>query len=70
MFPLGGSSRATIPLATGSPPKTIGLARVCQLEGSGRRGPACHDDVGLQADQLLRERWYPIGVTTVPTVIR
>jgi len=27
------------------------------LEGNGRRGRACnHDDVGLQADQLLRER--------------
>ena len=30
------------------------------LDGDGRRGPVCHDDVGLQADQLLRERSYPI----------
>jgi hypothetical protein len=28
--------------------------------------PVCQDDVGLQADQLLRERSYPIGVTAVP----
>ena len=26
------------------------------LDGNGRRGPACQDDVGLQADQLPRER--------------
>ena len=26
------------------------------LDGNGRRGPACQDDVGLQADQHLRER--------------
>ena len=25
------------------------------LEGNGRRSPVCHDDVGLQADQLLRQ---------------
>jgi hypothetical protein len=36
------------------------------LEGNNRRGPECHDDVGLQADQLLRERWYSIGVMAVP----
>src|SRR5439155_24027539 len=36
------------------------------LEGSGRPVPGCQEDVGLQADQLLRERWYPIGVTTAP----
>ena len=35
------------------------------LDGSGRRGSACHDDVGLQADQLPRERWYPIDVIAV-----
>jgi hypothetical protein len=35
-----------------------------QLEGSGRRGRNCQDDVGLQADQLLRERWYPIDRRT------
>ena len=32
------------------------------LEGNGRRGRACQDDVGLQADQLLRERSRPIDV--------
>jgi hypothetical protein len=26
------------------------------LEGNGRWGPVCHDDVGSQTDQLLRER--------------
>ena len=36
------------------------------LEGSGRRGPRLSDDVGLQADQLLRERSYPIDVTAAP----
>src|SRR5215831_2349864 len=39
------------------------------LDGSGRRGRACQDDVGLQADQLLRERSYPIGVTAGPTKV-
>ena len=60
-FPLGRSSRGTMPVATGSitPAKTIGIVRV---EGSGLRGPACQDDVGLQADQLLRGRSYPIDV--------
>src|SRR5262249_27656273 len=32
------------------------------LDGSRRQGPGCYDDVGLQADQLLREHWYPIDV--------
>src|SRR6516162_11758105 len=36
------------------------------LEGDGRRAPACHDDVGLQADQLPREPSYPIDVTAAP----
>jgi hypothetical protein len=36
------------------------------LDGDGRRGAAWHDDVGLQADQLLRERSYPIDVTAAP----
>jgi hypothetical protein len=36
---------------------------------SGPDGPACQDDVGLQADQLLRERSYPIGVTAGPTKV-
>jgi hypothetical protein len=39
------------------------------LDGSGRRGRVCHDDVGLQADQLLRERLYPIGVSAGPTKV-
>ena len=39
------------------------------LEGNGRRGPACHDDVGMQADQLLRERSYPIAVIAGPTKV-
>ena len=36
------------------------------LEGNRRRGRVCQDDVGLQADQLLRERSYPIDVTARP----
>src|SRR6516225_5631218 len=36
------------------------------LDVNGRRGPDYQDDVGLQADQLLRERSYPIDVTTEP----
>jgi hypothetical protein len=39
------------------------------LEGSGRHGPACHDHVGLQADQLLRECSYPIDVGAAPTKV-
>jgi hypothetical protein len=37
--------------------------------GSGRRRrrhSGCQDDVGLQADQLLRDRLYPIGVIAAP----
>src|SRR5262249_8665111 len=30
---------------------------------------ACHDDVGSQADQLLRERSYPIDVSAGPTKV-
>ena len=40
------------------------------LEGNGRRGIACHDDVGLQSDQLPRERSYPIDVTSRPTKVQ
>ena len=36
------------------------------LDGNSRRGRACHDDVRLQADQLLRERSHPIDVTAAP----
>src|SRR5262249_48856779 len=39
------------------------------LEGDGRPGPVRHDDVGLQADQLLRERPYPIDVTAAQTKV-
>jgi hypothetical protein len=39
------------------------------LDGSGRLGPDSHDDVGLQADQLLRERSCPIGVITQPSKV-
>ena len=71
MFPPGRSSRATMPAGDG-----VGRARKddryrprLPLEGDGRRGPACYDDVGLQADQLLRERSCPSGVITVPTKV-
>src|SRR5215468_2536292 len=36
------------------------------LDGGGRRGPVYQDDVGLQADQLLREPSYPIDVIAPP----
>src|SRR6516165_51801 len=36
------------------------------LEGNSRRRRACHDDVGLKADQLLRERSYLIYVNAEP----
>jgi hypothetical protein len=39
------------------------------LDGSGRRGPICQDDVGLQTDQLLRERSCPVDVTAAPTKV-
>jgi hypothetical protein len=38
------------------------------LDGSGRRDPGCQDDVGLQADQLLRERAYPIDLCVLPRI--
>ena len=40
------------------------------LEGCGRQGPVCHDNVGLQADQLLRERPYPNDVIAVPPKVQ
>src|SRR5215471_10550922 len=42
---------------------------VFTLEGNGRRGRVCQDDVGLQADQLLREPSYSIDVTAGPTKV-
>ena len=36
------------------------------LDGSGRRGAVCHDNVWLQADQLVRKRPYPIDVIALP----
>src|SRR5215471_14339111 len=38
------------------------------LDGKGRRSPVCHDDVGLQTDQFLRERSYPT-VVKAPTKV-
>ena len=35
------------------------------LDGNGRGGHVCHDDLGLQADQFLRERSHPNDVTAV-----
>jgi hypothetical protein len=39
------------------------------LDGDRRLGRACQDDVGLQADQPLRERSPPIYVTAGPTKV-
>ena len=58
MFPPGRLSRGTMPLATGSPTpaKTIGIVRVSRWTAAVAGAPGCYDDVGFQADQLLRER--------------
>jgi len=40
------------------------------LDGDGLQGRVCQDDVGLRADQLLREYSYPIGVSTGPTNVQ
>jgi hypothetical protein len=40
-----------------------------RLESNGRRGPACHDDVGLEAHQLLREGSHPINVRAGPSKV-
>jgi hypothetical protein len=59
-----------MPLATGSLTftKTIGIVRVSRWT-AGVVGSACQDDVGLQANQLLRERWYSIEVAAGPTKV-
>src|SRR6516164_2203867 len=69
MFPPGWLTRATRPLRTGSPTaaKTDRDRPRLPLEGNGRRGRLCQDDVRLQADQLVRERPYPIDVIAAPT---
>ena len=58
-----------MPLAMGSltAPKNDRDRPRLPPDGNRRRGPDCKDDVGLQADQLLRERSHPIDVTAVPT---
>ena len=59
----------TMPLATGSlSPATDDRDRH-PLDGSGHRGRVCQDDVGVQADQLLRERSKAIGVIAGPTKV-
>ena len=70
MFPPGGLSLATKPLATGSatPAKTRDPPRL-SLYGNGRRGRVCQHDIGLQTNQLLRKRSHPIGLTTGPTKV-
>ena len=40
------------------------------LDGGGRRDPDCHDDVGSQSDQFLRERSYPNDVGAGPTEVQ
>ena len=51
-----------MPLATGSPAfaKTIGIVSVSRWRAM---------NVGLQADQLLRERSHPTGVNAAPTKV-
>src|SRR5262249_16489818 len=68
MFPPGRLSRGTMPLATGSPTlaNTDRDRPRIALDGSGHRGRACQDGVGLKAHQLLRECSNPIDVTAAP----
>jgi len=71
MFPPGRSSRATTPAGDGvAHSRKDDRDRLRRLlDGNGRRGRGCHDDVGLQADQLLRECSHPIGVIAAPTKV-
>jgi hypothetical protein len=39
------------------------------LDGKGRHGPPRQNDVGLQADQLLRKRSHPIDVIPAPAKV-
>jgi hypothetical protein len=39
------------------------------LDGNGRRGAVCYDDVGLRPGQLLRECSYLIDVAACPTKV-
>ena len=68
-FPAGRLSRGTMPKATGSPApaKTIGIVRVSRWKAT-VADPLARM-TGLQADQLLRERWYPIHVIAVPSKV-
>ena len=63
---LGG--RVAPPNWRGSLP-TVGIVRVSLWKAAVAAGRACKDDVGLQADQLLRECSYPIDVTAAPTKV-
>ena len=57
-----------MPLTTGSATvaKTIGIVRVSRWTAT-VGAPHCQYDVGVQTDQLLRERSYPTGVIASPT---
>jgi hypothetical protein len=70
-FPLGRSSRATMLLTTGSATfaKTIGIVRVSRWTAAVARVAAVSMMSGLQADQLCRERSYPIGVSASITKV-
>ena len=59
-----GSSRATMPARDGAAPGRKGDRNRPRLplQGNGRRSPVCQDDVGLQADQLLRQSPYPMSL--------
>jgi hypothetical protein len=59
-----------MPLATGptAVTKMIGIVCVSPWRAAVAGGPACQDDIGLQADQLLRERSQPIGVNAGPKI--
>jgi hypothetical protein len=67
---LGRSSRGTTPVATGSTrlAKTIGIVRVSRWRAAATAVEFAKN-IGLQADQLLRERSYPVGVAASPTKV-
>jgi hypothetical protein len=61
MFPLGRSSRSTMPMATGSTAiaKTIGIVRVSRWRAMLGRFLPARMMSGLQADQLCRTLGLP-----------
>jgi hypothetical protein len=63
------STQRRVPTGSTRPPireLMIGIVPVSRWTATVASGRICHDDVGFQADQLLRERSYPIDVRAGP----